>query len=43
MVKINASDKIIFENQKKEKYVNKINFVHKSPSKRSSRPEFTDF
>ena len=32
---INASDKIIFEDQKKKKkYGNKRNFLHKSPSKR---------
>jgi len=35
MGKINASDKIMFENVKKEKYGNKRIFLHKSPSKRS--------
>ena len=36
--KINASDKIMFENQKKKrKYGNKIFVLHKSPSKRSFR------
>jgi len=35
MGKINTSDKIMFENQKNEKYGNKRHFSHKSPSKRS--------
>jgi len=33
--KINASYKIMFEKQKKEKYENKRYFSHKSPSRRS--------
>jgi len=37
MVKINASDKIMFENQKKRKYGNKKKFLHKSLSERSFR------
>jgi len=36
MGKINASDKIMFENQKKRKYGNK-KIVHKSSSKRLLR------
>jgi len=37
MGEINAYDKIIFENQKKEKNMETNKFLHKSPSKRSSR------
>jgi len=35
--KVNASDKIMFENLKNRKYGHKKNFLHKSPSKRSFR------
>jgi len=35
--KINASDKIMLEKQKKRKYGNKRNLLHKSQSKRSFR------
>jgi len=35
--KINAFDKIMFEEQKKRKYKIKDFFLHKSPSKRSFR------
>jgi len=37
MSKINASDKIIFENQKKIKNMEINFFIYKSPSKRSFR------
>jgi len=37
MGKINASDKIMFENQKKRENMELKEFLHKSPSKRSVR------
>jgi len=41
MGKINASDKIVFENQKKRKYGSERIFLHKSPSKDHLDIEFT--
>jgi len=44
MGKMNASDKIIFENQKKEKIWKQRNFcLHKSISKRSFRHRIHSF
>jgi len=41
MGKINVYDKIVLKNEKKRKYGNRRNFIHKSLSKKDFGMEFT--